>query len=115
MDIDTIKEINKKAIKGSSAKISKDESPLEEIEEDIYEPVGEITQDFRELAKSYPLMFSTLVFAIIVSVAYSLGLVIKPTFILVHQDGEMIVNRNKLGLASVSIAVITVALLNYML
>jgi len=121
MNVSKIRELNKKALKGSKGLSPIDEAEdlaeeLEEIlDEDLGESVTETVPALRNLAKDYPLLFPILVFLFILSIVYSVGLFVKPSFILYEQNGEMVVNRNRLAVLSGSLAVLTSAILTYVL
>jgi hypothetical protein len=119
MNVDKIRELNKKALKGSKA-LSDDlteelEDSFETFNEDLEESVTEMVPALKNLANDYPVLFPLLVFLFIVSIVYSVGLYVKPSFVLYEQNGEMVVNRYRLAVLSGSLAVLTSAVLTYML
>jgi hypothetical protein len=111
MDAEDIKDLNREAVEAGSVLLSLPEEASGSVES----AVSSVAPDLRSLFRQSPMLFSAVAFAAIVSVAYGIGATLKPNMILVESDGEMVLNRNRLGLLAVALAVLTVGILNYML
>lgn len=106
-----IKDINRKAVESGDMIISVSKRSARDIES--------ATEGFvpalEDLYYQSPVIFSSVVFAIIVTISYIVGEMVRPTFLLETKDGEMKINRMKLAGLSVAVSILTIAILNYMM
>jgi hypothetical protein len=109
MDAEDIRELNREAVEAGSVLLSIPEQASGEVESAVSSVVPDLTSLFRQS----PMLFSAAAFAVIVTIAYSIGATLRPNLVLMESDGEMVLNRNRLALLAIALAVLTVGSLNY--